>query len=53
MRKQDPNKCPQCNGFLMSDSNKIKCLSCKFETDAKRKEDKDLPGLKEIKDTWH
>lgn len=52
MRKQDPNKYPQCNGFLMSDSNKIKCLSCKFETDAKRKEDMSIPTKQDINNTW-
>uniref|UniRef100_A0A6M3JDG4 Uncharacterized protein n=1 Tax=viral metagenome TaxID=1070528 RepID=A0A6M3JDG4_9ZZZZ len=54
-KRKDPNRCPLCNNFLISNGVLIKCLGvgCKFETDAKRKTDKDLPGLKETKDIWH
>ena len=48
----DPDTLKECCGFKYRRDNKIGCLSCNWETDIKRDEDKNLPDKKDLNNTW-
>ncbi len=51
-RRMD-NGCPKCNFKLLARrDDKIICLRCDFEIEAKRKLDKDMPDFSDIKKDW-
>ena len=53
--KRINSNCPVCGfKFLVRDNNEIHCLKaeCDWKIEAKRKQDEQMPTLKDIKDTW-
>jgi len=54
-------RCPECQGFLCHYEeaykgfpriDEVRCLSCGWRIEAKRKTDKVIPTQKEIKQSW-
>ncbi len=51
-RRMD-NGCPKCNFKLLARrDDKIICLRCDWEIEAKRKQDKDISDYNDIKKDW-
>jgi len=49
----DPDTLKECYGFKYIKNGNIGCLSCNWNTEPKRKTDKDLPDKMTLDNTWH
>lgn len=61
MGRRPERECPECKGIVYHYMEKlpgfpkideVRCLVCGWRKESKRKTDKNIPTISEIKDTW-